>query len=87
MHVTTGASNAGFGGYDRWRKCVKVSLRSQPRKGEANAELIALVSEWFGVERSRIDIVSGMKDRSKTVFVRGLDKERVVEALLEMEEI
>ncbi|MCK4445194.1 MAG: DUF167 domain-containing protein, partial [Thermoplasmata archaeon] len=57
------------------------------RKGEANAELIALVSEWFGVERSRIDIVSGMKDRSKTVFVRGLDKERVVEALLEMEEI
>ncbi len=87
LRVIPGASKAGFGGYDRWRKCIRVSLRSQPLKGEANTELVALVSEWFGVERSSVDIVSGMKERSKTILVRGTDKKRVVDALAEMEEI
>lgn len=86
LHVTPGASRSGFGGYDEWRKCIRVSVRSQPRKGEANQEIVSLISDWFGLEESSVAIVSGLKERSKTVSVRGIDVERAMEVLTEMEE-
>ncbi len=86
LHVTPGASKDGFHGYDQWRKCIKVAVKGHPRKGEANAEVIELLSNWFGVRKSRIEIVSGGKDRLKTVSVRGLDKESVLRILKDMGE-
>jgi uncharacterized protein (TIGR00251 family) len=86
FHVNSGSSRSGFAGYDQWRKCIKVSIKSQPKKGEANAELISLISKWFGIEESMVEIVSGNKDRSKRVSIRGLDEGKVLEVLEGMEE-
>ena len=84
--VTTGASRSGFRGYDEWRKCIRITVKSQPRKGEANEEIVSMISGWFGLEESSVAIVSGLKERSKTVSVRGMDVERVLQVLTEMEE-
>lgn len=81
LHITPGSSKAGYGGYDPWRKCVKVWVRSPPRKGAANEELVTLLSEWFAIERSRIDIVAGRKERSKNVSFDGLEPYQVIEVL------
>jgi uncharacterized protein (TIGR00251 family) len=86
IHVTPGSSKSGFAGYDPWRKCIKVSIKSQPRKGEANAELISMLAEWFGVEESNVDLVSGKKDRSKSVSIQGIGTGKVVEALEKLQE-
>jgi uncharacterized protein (TIGR00251 family) len=86
FHITPGSSKTGFGGYDPWRKCVKVSIKSRPKKGEANAELISLLSDWFGIEESKVEIVSGMKDRSKTVSIRGLNEGKILEVLENLKE-
>jgi uncharacterized protein (TIGR00251 family) len=86
FHITPGSSKTGFGGYDPWRKCIKVSVKSQPKKGEANTELISLLSEWFGVEESKVEIVSGRKDRFKSVSIQGVDKTKVLEVLRKLQE-
>jgi uncharacterized protein (TIGR00251 family) len=42
-------------------------LRSPPVDGKANAELIALVAEWFGCAKSKVTIKSGATARIKRV--------------------
>lgn len=86
FHITPGSSKTGFGGYDPWRRCIKVSIKSQPRKGEANAELVSILAEWFGVDESKVDILSGKKDRSKSVSIQGLGEGRVLEVLKKLQE-
>jgi uncharacterized protein (TIGR00251 family) len=86
LHVSPGSSESGFTGYDPWRKRINVSTSSQPKKGEANSELMSLISKWFGIEESMVEIVSGKKDRSKSVSIEGLDEGEVLEVLERMEE-
>ena len=51
------------------RDKFKVSLKSQPEKGKANKELIEVLSKFFGVYKSRIEIVSGKTGKRKKVKI------------------
>jgi uncharacterized protein len=53
-------------GLDRWRKRLKVKLRSPPEKGEANAELEKLLTEKLG---SEVKVIRGHTARMKTALV------------------
>jgi uncharacterized protein (TIGR00251 family) len=86
FHVTPASSKNGFGGYDPWRKCIKVSIKSRPKKGEANAELISMLAEWFGVDESKVEIVSGKKDKSKSVSIQDVGEGQVLEVLEKLQE-
>lgn len=44
-------------------------LKSPPVDGKANAELIALVAEQFGCNKSAVSIKSGAAGRSKLVQI------------------
>ena len=46
---------------------LKVKLRSLPRDGRANEELIEYLSECFRLKKSEINIVRGEKERRKVV--------------------
>jgi len=46
-----------------------VWVRSPAREGKANAELIEVLAEYFGVPKSRITIVRGHRGRDKLVEV------------------
>jgi uncharacterized protein (TIGR00251 family) len=45
----------------------KVKLKSVPRDGKANEELIEFLSDTFKIKRSEIKILRGEKDRRKVV--------------------
>ena len=47
----------------------KVRVRAAPDKGRANAELIELLAEFFGVSRSSITIARGAMSRNKIVVI------------------
>ena len=47
----------------------KAFLKSPPVDGKANAELIALVAETFGVPKSSVSIEGGTTSRRKRVRV------------------
>jgi uncharacterized protein len=55
----------------------KVKVNSPPVDGEANKELISLLSKKLGQPKSNIEITTGKTSRSKTVRIMGIDQESV----------
>ncbi len=47
----------------------RVSVKAQAKDNEANNELIEALSDYFGIAKSRINIVSGFNSRNKVVEI------------------
>ena len=56
-------------------KALKVAVTAAPEDGKANAAVIALLAEEWGVAKSAISVVSGATDRRKLVEIRGPSQE------------
>jgi uncharacterized protein len=56
---------------------MKVRIAAPPVDGEANTELIKLLSRYFNVAKRDIELVSGMTSRMKKVRVTGLTGQQV----------
>ena len=53
---------------------LKVRLKAPPVEGRANEECIRFLAGLLGVKRDRVRIVSGLKSKTKTIAVSGLQK-------------
>lgn len=60
---------------------VKIALNAPPVDGKANEALIAFVAERVGIPRSKIALVAGMTNRSKTLRITGKSAAEVQAAL------
>lgn len=59
---------------------LKVRLAAPPVDGEANEELIQLLSKFFDVSRSQVSIRSGQTSRNKLVVIEGVTMEQAKQA-------
>jgi len=50
---------------------LKIQLNAPPVDGEANAALVELLAETFGVRKSAVTIVAGETSRKKRVRIEG----------------
>ena len=66
----------------RWRLQVK----APPREGEANRELVAVLSRRLGCPKASLTVVGGLKSRDKVVRVLGLTQAEIYQKLNEPEE-
>lgn len=55
---------------------LKIRVGAPPVEGRANAALIALVSELFGVKESEVAITAGETSRTKRLSVNGIDPDQ-----------
>jgi len=46
-----------------------INLNSPPIEGKANKELIEVLSDYFNIPKSKIEIVSGYKGRVKIIDI------------------
>lgn len=53
---------------------LKVRLTSPPVDNAANRLCIKLFSKWLSISKSKIVIVSGLKNRNKKIKIIGLNK-------------
>ncbi|OGZ43179.1 MAG: hypothetical protein A3J55_02125 [Candidatus Ryanbacteria bacterium RIFCSPHIGHO2_02_FULL_45_17b] len=53
---------------------LEVSVSSAPVDGKANEEMLELLSDYFEVAKSAIEIVGGHKSRQKTIELRPWQK-------------
>ncbi|MBS1822120.1 MAG: YggU family protein [Acidobacteria bacterium] len=60
---------------------VKIALNAPPVDGKANEALIAFVAERVGVPRSKVALIAGMTNRSKTLRIAGKSAAEVEAAL------
>lgn len=91
VHLTPNASRDALDGLfvaaDGSRR-IKARVRAQPEKGRANKALLKLLAKNLCMPRSNLSLVSGAKDRRKSIFVAGRGEEikRVLAKLTEFEE-
>jgi uncharacterized protein (TIGR00251 family) len=52
---------------------LKVRLTAPPAEGRANAQLIEVLAEEFGVAKGSIRILRGLSSRNKTVEIEGIE--------------
>ena len=71
------ASRARFG--PRHGDRIKLAVTAPPVDGAANAAVIELVAEAFGVPRSAVEVIAGASSRRKTLRVRGATAARLEE--------
>ncbi|MEM0448727.1 MAG: DUF167 domain-containing protein [Methanomassiliicoccales archaeon] len=78
--VSPSSARSEIVGIDEWRKRLLVRVCSPPEKGQANQELVSLLSRLFSTP---VEIVRGHSSRQKTVFIStSVEKAmRMVEAL------
>ena len=53
---------------------LEVSVSAAPADGKANEEMRELLSDYFEVAKSAIEIVQGHKSRQKTIEIRPWQK-------------
>ncbi len=67
VKVKTGASRPGVveiaSGY------LEVAVHARPEHGKANAEVIARLSEYFGVRKSQVEIIWGFTGPLKRITI------------------
>ncbi|MFQ6128364.1 MAG: DUF167 domain-containing protein [Thermoplasmata archaeon] len=81
LDVLPRSEKSAIPGYDEWRKRMRVSLKEKPHRGAANKELLRLMSEIFGVDRSSVKITEGLRSRRKTVLVEGIGMKDALETI------
>ena len=52
---------------------IKIALAAPPVDGEANAALIAFLSDLLGVKKGQVILLDGATGRRKRIFVQGVD--------------
>ena len=63
-----------------------VAVHAPPEDGRANAALVEVLHEQLGLERSRIELLSGQKGRDKRFLLRGVTRAEVTALLVKWSE-
>jgi uncharacterized protein len=51
---------------------ITISIKSEPKQGKANREMIRRISEFFEIPENSIRIISGLTSRKKVVEIQGI---------------
>jgi len=71
--VTPGASRSEVAGVVDGR--LRLRLAASAHEGKANAELVRLMAEMFGVPRRQVALAAGATGRRKLLRIRGVTLE------------
>jgi uncharacterized protein (TIGR00251 family) len=72
IEVSTGSGRFEIAGYNSWRDRIEIKIKSLPTKGKANKEVI---NEFSKITKRDVEIISGHKNRLKTLKIYGMSKE------------
>jgi uncharacterized protein (TIGR00251 family) len=57
---------------------LKLRVTAQPVDGKANAAVIELLSDYYNIAKSNIEVVGGWTSRQKKVIIHNLQREEVL---------
>ena len=79
LHVHPGAKRNGISGF--FGDSVKFDLQTPPVDGKANAALLKNLAKMLKCSKSSIILVSGETSRDKTLEIRGINKDSLINIL------
>jgi hypothetical protein len=84
LFVTPGNQSTIFpAGYNKWRRCIEIKVNSPAKNNKANKNVIKTIAEFLDKPVEDVFVVSGIKNRSKTVLIKGISTEAISERLKE----
>jgi len=83
VEVSPGAKKVGISSINPWRKRLCISVKAPPKKGEANKDVVELMSDVFNVPTKNITILSGQTASLKRVELTGITLDRAIDIILE----
>jgi len=82
LHVLPNAKQSLFpAGYNSWKKCLEIKVNAEAKENKANQEVISCIATFFKVPPNTVSIVSGTKNREKTVLLTTISKETITKKL------
>ncbi len=79
VHVVPRSSKSEVAGFQG--DALKLKLTAPPVEGQANAELIRVLSDILGIKKKQVKILSGHKSKKKSVAIEGIGRKEI-EALI-----
>ena len=70
-------------GYNKWRKTIEIKVCSPAKDNKANLEVIKTIAGFFEISIRDILIVSGEKNKEKTILIKNISKKVVLKQILE----
>jgi len=70
-------------GYNSWRRCIEMKVTSPAKENKANKEVIKTIADFFNKSVAEVFVVSGNKNRKKTVLVKDISADIISERLKE----
>ncbi len=67
VEVNPNSARSAITGYNEWRDRLQISTKSAAIKGEANKEMIEILSNAFDLQKSQIEIIKGQTSKFKQV--------------------
>ena len=84
LHVLPNAKHSLFpAGYNSWRKCLEIKVDAEAKDNKANQEVVSCIATFFKVPPNTVFIISGLKNREKTVLLTTISKETITKKLKE----
>ena len=80
LRVSPGAKRTALKGF-YGEAAVKLAVSAPPVDGKANAEAERFLAGILGVAPSRVSVVRGASSRDKSVLVRGVGADEVLDRL------
>lgn len=82
LFVTADAKSSVFpSGFNVWRKSVEIKVNAPAENNKANLEIIKTMSTFFNKSHMDVLVVSGKKNREKSVLVKGVSVSRAIEKI------
>jgi len=79
LHVQPRASSNRLAGLQG--DLLKLRLTTPPVDGKANKAVIAFLAKLLKIPKSKITLKSGHQSRSKTVIIKGVEAEHLVQVI------
>lgn len=84
LFITPGSKKNIFpAGLNEWRKCVEMNVCSSAQDNKANMEVLKTIAGFFEKPVKDVFVVSGERNREKTVLVKDASVSDIVNRLQE----
>jgi uncharacterized protein (TIGR00251 family) len=84
LFVTPKAQSTIFpAGYNKWRRCIEIKVNSPAKDNKANKDVIKSIAKFLDRPVEDVFVVSGIKNRTKSVLIKGISAEVISEKLKE----
>jgi uncharacterized protein (TIGR00251 family) len=84
LFVTPNAKKSVFPtGLNKWRKSIEIKVCANAKENQANLQTIKIVADFFKTPINNVYIISGKKNRQKTILIKGLSVNNVIKMLKE----